>query len=361
MEFTHRRIVVIDDDSLDREQIVRLLGSDFQILSADSARQGLDHCQKQNPDCVLLDYRLPDADGIATLQKITPSGIPVIMLTGEGDEEVAATAIKSGAFDYFAKKRLDKVRLHSAIQRAIEHADLRRRLSRTRQELEDLVGMATSELKTPLEDIERTLRTALVDMADDGSVRSRSLVSRSADTANDLRMMVHQLLHQTQVDEDQETLGWVDMNEAVAIATERLVDSIQDSGAKIRYGDLPTIWGDRSNLIQLIQNLLSNAIKFCEAETPLIDVRAESKSGQWLLTVSDNGIGIPIHESEDIFVPLKRLYSNDEYPGHGLGLAACRKITQQHGGRIWLQESDFSGSVFCIALPDRSVEMPING
>jgi len=135
-----------------------------------------------------------------------------------------------------------------------------------------------------------------------------------------------------------------------------LRSAIQESGAAVSHGELPVIAADRSQLLQVLQNLIANGIKFRGKEPPAISVGAEKQDGEWQFTVTDNGIGIATEHQELIFVIFQRLHTRTEYAGNGIGLAICKKIIENHGGRIWVESRLGQGSTFKFTLPIRAPE-----
>jgi signal transduction histidine kinase len=112
------------------------------------------------------------------------------------------------------------------------------------------------------------------------------------------------------------------------------------------------VTGHRSLLVQLFQNLIGNAIKFARTEgLPRIEVEGASTAAGWLVTVTDNGIGIPPTQRDEVFGMFTRLGGEDAYPGSGIGLATCQKAVHQHGGRLWVEDGVDGGSRFCVSLP----------
>ena len=113
--------------------------------------------------------------------------------------------------------------------------------------------------------------------------------------------------------------------------------------------------GDRRLLGATLQNLVSNALKFRGEEPPCIEITASLAAApagdEWVISVSDNGIGIEPDYADQIFVIFKRLHSKTEYAGTGIGLALAKKIVEFHGGRIWLADTPGPGSTFRLALP----------
>jgi light-regulated signal transduction histidine kinase (bacteriophytochrome) len=142
-----------------------------------------------------------------------------------------------------------------------------------------------------------------------------------------------------------------DCNLVVQSAMANLQSAIEESNARVLVSDLPTITATRSELVQLFQNLMGNAIKFRGSGPPEIRIAAEKNGAEWGFSVADDGIGIAPEHAESVFVIFKRLCTHTEYPGSGIGLAICKKIVEQHGGRIWVESQPGQGSTFKFTLP----------
>ena len=126
---------------------------------------------------------------------------------------------------------------------------------------------------------------------------------------------------------------------------------ITEQHAVIKVGQLPVLAGSlKSRLFQLMQNLIGNALKYQGMAAPEINIEAIEKNGQWLFSVSDNGIGIDPVYAEKIFIIFQRLHSKDEFSGTGIGLSICKKIVEMHGGKIWVVPNLPAGSVFYFTI-----------
>ncbi len=174
-------VLVIDDDAICREAVKRHLAGQYCLLFSDSVEAARTAISEGNPDCVLLDFRLPDGDGLALLPTLVAQCIPVVMCTSQGNEEIAVRALHEGADDYIFKNALNRSMLRRSIGNAIERARLRTEL-RMREEEKDLL---IEQLQAALRDNE-TLRGLLSICArckkiqdEDGSWRSvESYVSK---------------------------------------------------------------------------------------------------------------------------------------------------------------------------------------
>jgi light-regulated signal transduction histidine kinase (bacteriophytochrome) len=142
----------------------------------------------------------------------------------------------------------------------------------------------------------------------------------------------------------------VAMTEVIKISLLNLEHTIQEHRALVTYAELPTIFGNSPELIQLLQNLLANGIKYCDT-VPVIQVTAESLPDKWLFSVKDNGIGIPERYQKHVFEPFKRFCDKGKYEGTGLGLATCKKIVERHHGSIWCESTEGVGTTMFFTLP----------
>jgi light-regulated signal transduction histidine kinase (bacteriophytochrome) len=144
----------------------------------------------------------------------------------------------------------------------------------------------------------------------------------------------------------------VDCNVVVDEVLLNLRAAMQEGNAVIHRGILPSVEASQPQLVQLFQNLIGNATKFRGERAPVITVSGEKQGdGMTLFTVADNGIGIAAEHLELIFVIFQRLHTRDECSGNGVGLAICKKIVEQHGGKIWAESQLGVGTTFHFTLP----------
>ena len=166
-----------------------------------------------------------------------------------------------------------------------------------------------------------------------------------------MQTMINDLLAYARIDSGGGRFDNVDLNEALAHASDNLRALISERGVELHATSLPTVRADESQMVQLFQNLLANAIKFNNNTPARVWVSCARNEEEEICTVADNGIGIDRRFHERVFKPFQRLHSNEEYPGTGIGLALCRRIVERHGGRIWLEAEPGRGTRISFALP----------
>ncbi|MGI6457337.1 MAG: response regulator [bacterium] len=166
-------ILLIEDDDVDREMVHRLMDEQYRVVDVASGNQALESLHQFRPDCVLMDYRLPDTDGLSLLPAFVSEEIPVVMLTGQGNENIAVEAIKNGAEYYLVKSDLTRDILHRTIQDATEVVLLHRQIEAQQQALIQRTAQAEEQARqlkkfaTALTQAEQMERQRLADLLHD--------------------------------------------------------------------------------------------------------------------------------------------------------------------------------------------------
>jgi signal transduction histidine kinase len=124
---------------------------------------------------------------------------------------------------------------------------------------------------------------------------------------------------------------------------------MDSAGATLELGPLPEVTGDPRQLRRVLLNLVGNALKFRGDAPARIELEAQRGSREWIVTVSDNGVGVDPDQAAAIFGMFSRADRSTE--GLGLGLAVCRRVVEAHGGRIWVEAVQGGGSAFRFTLP----------
>jgi len=226
-------------------------------------------------------------------------------------------------------------------------------LARSNAELEQFAYVAAHDLKQPLivaGGYINRLRRLYKDKLDPNADR---FIGYASDAIIRMEALINALLAYARVGTKAKDLKVTDYNEIVECAITNLQVEIEKSRAIVTHDQLPTLLADHIQLIQLFQNLIGNSIKFQREEPPRVHVSAEHKEIEWVISITDNGIGIDPKHSTSIFDIFQRLHDNPKYPGNGIGLATCKKIVENHGGRIWVESSPGKGSTFKFAIPIR--------
>jgi signal transduction histidine kinase len=219
---------------------------------------------------------------------------------------------------------------------------------RSNQELEKFAYVASHDLKSPVLSLAANLK--LLEKRTRGKMDAESLdlINDAHASAARMQNLISDLLTYARIGADnlKKTQERINLTEMLNIVLTTLKTECDQSGCTVIADKLPEITADHTQMMQLFQNLLSNAIKFHGGEPPRIEIRAEQAEKEWLFSIKDNGIGIPSEHRERIFELFQRASAGQNYKGTGIGLAICKKIVEQHGGRIWVESEPGKGSAF---------------
>lgn len=390
------RILIVDDSPEDRTLYRRLLAQfpspGVQVVEAELGEEGLDVYQAEPLDCILLDYHLPDLEGLEFLDELARvSGevpVPVLVLTGQGSETVAAETLKAGASDYLPKASLTFASLERAVRNAVEKARLRaaveekhnllqqshqaieeqhRVLQQTHQalergnaEIQQFYHMVSHELKTPLTSA-RSFTTILLDeLTGPLTAEQREYVDFIQDSCDQMTHGLNDLIEVTRlhtgkllIESQPCCIGTV-----VTHVVGSMTPMAQEKGIELSYEldpVLPEVIIDERRIMQVLMNLLTNAFKFTPSGGTVAVGAAfdTSQSTMMRVSVSDTGRGIPVEQQERIF---DRLYQTQQHDttiegGLGLGLHICQELVKLHGGELEVESLPDAGSTFTFTVP----------
>ena len=226
-------------------------------------------------------------------------------------------------------------------------------LQKANRELEQFAYVASHDLREPLRMISSYIALLGRRHGEHFDDEGREYLDFAREGAQRMDRMVLDLLQLSRVGRMGDPFAEVALAETVATAIDNLKLVIEETGADISIAaDLPTVTGLRGELARLFQNLIGNALKYREpTRPPRIVVGVAQGAREWILSVTDNGIGIGQEYFERIFDIFQRLHTRKDYEGNGIGLAISRKIVEHHGGRIWVTSEPGQGTTFFFTLP----------
>ena len=367
------RVLHVEDNELDAELVAQALrkgGFSVSVNVVQTEAAFENQVRSCPPDIVLADFNLPQWTGIEVLDVMKREGVdvPLILVSGALGDVTAVECIKRGATDYVLKDGL--ARLPEAVRRALQQKDeLRLRqqaekdlarkveeLARSNADLEQFAYVASHDLQEPLRMVASYTQLLADRYRGKLDANADKFIGYAVEGATRMQALIHDLLAYSRVGRPGMASEAVDCNALMDEVARSLAPALQESGGAITYAGLPTVWGSRIQLLQVLQNLAGNALKFRGLEPPRIAVRAEPSGDEWLFSVADNGIGIAPEHFESVFVVFQRLHVRTEYPGNGIGLSISKKIVERSGGRLWVESQLGQGSTFKFTLPLSAAE-----
>ncbi|HEX3745275.1 MAG TPA: ATP-binding protein [Bryobacteraceae bacterium] len=367
------RILLADDNADMRDYVARLLAPHYRVTAVGDGEQALQSVLADPPSLILSDVMMPGLDGFELLKELRArpqtATIPVVLLSARAGEESRVEGLDSGADDYLikpftARELLARVGAHLAMQRRRMEAEreleesratLQRaneELRRANADLEQFAYSASHDLQEPLRQIaiySQLLQKKFTSRLDG---KGAQYLAFCIEGAHRMEMLISGLLAYSQASRTPSSpAGTVNVREVADTVRKNLAATIEETGAEIVLGDLPSVVGDSAPLVHLFQNLVSNSLKYRGEQRPRISIGASPDGEMWRFSVADNGIGIPQEFHAQVFGMFKRLHDRSEYPGTGIGLAICQKIVERYGGHIWVESEPGCGSTFLFTLP----------
>jgi signal transduction histidine kinase len=361
-------ILVVDDNPENRALAKATLeDDDYRVILAANGADGIAAFEREHPDCVLLDVRMPGIDGPTACERIRalPGGsdVPVVFVTALRDVETFDRTVVAGGDDFLSKPfRPNELvaRVQAALKLrklAAERSELyaqikhqRDVLQRLQLQKEQLVAFLVHDLKNPVNAIE--LHAELVLRDRDGSDRSKRAAEKIRDEGRSLLRMITTLLDIAKADEGQ--LAPVRSQIALDGLVDRVVAELdvraQSAGIRLeRQLDAAVITADPELLRRVLENLVENAIRHAP-EGSAIQITSRAREHGVELCVRDGGAGVPSEQRERVF---ERFVQAGEATrsNRGLGLAFCKLAVEAHGGKIWIEDAS-PGAAFCIWIAD---------
>jgi two-component system sensor histidine kinase/response regulator len=364
--------VLVVDDNADNRALAEaiLLEEGYRVVLASGGEEGVAAFERERPDCVLLDVRMPGVNGFVACERMRAieggTEIPIVFLTAQRDLDTFDTAQRIGADDFLTKP-VRPAELALRVQAAVklrrlgselrEHYTLLRRqrdaMVRLQLQKEQLMAFVVHDLKNPVNSID--LQAQLLQRIPDLPARARGPIARIRDEARMQLRLVHNLLDIAKGEEGR------------LVPAKRQIDLVELAGEviaalELRASDLgvrlePTlairfVRADVDLLRRVLENLVENAIRHSPEGGVVRFTSLEHPAGL-RLTVADAGTGVPLAAREHVFERFVQLELDDAAAtrmGRGLGLAFCKLAMEAHGGRIWVEDAE-PGAAFCLVLP----------
>lgn len=230
-------------------------------------------------------------------------------------------------------------------------------LARSNKELEQFAYVASHDLQEPLRMVASYVQLISQDYGAKLDPQGKRYMDFAVDGALRMQKLIEGLLAYSRIGRRSASFLSVDTNLVFSQVVSNLAVVIEETRAVVDKGDLPTVSGDETQLIQLFQNLIGNALKFKRSDAaPVVAVAAKRTASEWVFSVKDNGIGIEPEYHDRIFLIFQRLHTRQKYPGTGIGLALCKRIVERHHGRIWVESVPGEGTTFFFTMPTEVIK-----
>lgn len=265
--------------------------------------------------------------------------------------EVSAFASDKGLSVYF-KDVTDKKQVESKLLE-LNQILLKQTndLSISNKELEQFAYVASHDLQEPLRMVTSFLSQIEKKYGEILDEKGKQYIYYAVDGAKRMRQIILDLLEFSRIGRLSENLEEVDLNAIVQEIQTLYRKPIDEVSASIEFGDFPKILSYKTPIRQVLQNLISNALKYHSKNIPtIIKIEVKEEDKFWQFAVKDNGIGINEEYHQKIFIIFQRLHNKDEYSGTGMGLAICKKIVENLGGKIWVEAEEGKGSTFYFTI-----------
>ena len=345
-------LLVVDDDPAERSILVDTIkiafpGADVRQVGDPDKVLGL--VGEFEFDCVLMDYNMPQMDGLSLAKMLRANSpyLPLVMVTGVGDETLAADAVRSGVSDYIPKSRINPDSVRRAVSRAIHENEQEKTIIEQRNELESFAYALAHDFKQPIRQIRTFTKLIENELKPGDNQEMQQHLTFLSEAARRLGNLVDVMAQYTLLSKVPQ-LGEVDLAKVIHEVRDALAAFIAERRGELVMGALPKVWGNETLMIQVIQNLIVNGMIYNKSRVPRVEISGEVEDGRCVILVHDNGIGIESQYLNEIFTPLKRLHPSSEFPGTGLGLTLARKAVVQQGGRIWCKSVVGKGTTFYV-------------
>jgi len=371
------KVLVIDDEPGIRSGVSRILNNfhvtypfmdedyTFEVTEAGTGEEGIEILERDMPDILLLDNKLPGIQGVEVLEYIRKRNydIVVAMITSYASLDVAIRATRDGAID-FIPKPFTPQELKSSIENITKQQYLKRITHRMKQEGKKIryqfLSVLSHELKAPLNALEGYLRMMQGKQAGELIDDYATPIERSLQRIQGMRNLIMDLLDFTKIrlERKEEKIQEVNLAEvaSAAMVTVQPYAIQMDININIDVRSDVTIMADPDDMEIIFNNLISNAVKYNKVGGKA-EVTIDSSDNEAILIVSDTGIGITKNDTENLFTEFVRIKNEKtrNISGSGLGLSIVKKVVELYHGTIKVDSTPDVGTVFTIRLPKKPV------
>jgi len=356
---TGHAFLILDDSASERLIIQHVLADAFPdaaIAQAENAGTARGMFAETPLDCILLDYSMPQMDGVEFAEELRRAypHLPIVLVTGVGDEMLVSHALRRGVTDYIPKSRINVESMRRIVERAIQSCSLEKTIVSQREELETFAYALAHDFKQPIRQIRTFTELISQEVPNGDSPELQKYLTFLGQAAHRLGSLVDVMSQYTLLNQEP-ALKQISLAKVMSDVTAALASDIEERGAVVTFtGDI-SLYGNETLLGQVLQNLIVNGMKYNANQVPRIDVRATCLGDECTIAIHDNGIGIEAQYLSDIFRPLVRLHTTSEYSGTGLGLTLARKAILAQHGTIECESELGVGSTFSVRIPTTGI------
>lgn len=224
------------------------------------------------------------------------------------------------------------------------------KLEVSNNELKQFAHVASHDLREPLRMITSYMNLTKRSLNGHLTEQQNEFIGFAIDGAKRMDQLIVDLLRLAKVDANPR-IEKVKLNNVVEEIKLNLDTLLKEKNGSILNSALPEITADRTQMLQLLQNLIGNGIKYNESERPVVSICSAIKNGEFEMTITDNGIGIPENSREKVFQIFHRVQTEKQYTGSGVGLTICKKIVDSMNGRIYISDNPGGGTIFRLVFP----------
>jgi two-component system sensor histidine kinase/response regulator len=373
-------VLVVDDEPGIRSGVARILGNfhvtypfmdedyTFEVRQAASGEESIEMLEKDKPDIILLDNKLPGMQGVEVLEYIRKKNydIVVAMITSYASLDIAVRATRDGATD-FIPKPFTPQELKSSIENITKQLYLKRITHKLKQEGKKIryqfLSVLSHELKAPLNAIEGYLRMMQEKQAGDKIDDYAVPIDRSLQRIQGMRNLIMDLLDFTKIrlERKEEKIQEVDLGSVASgsMVTVQPYAIQMEVSLKLDIRSKAVIMADPDDIEIVFNNLLSNAVKYNKFGGKA-EITIDSSDTDGIIVISDTGIGIKPEDTENLFTEFVRIKSEKtkNITGSGLGLSIVKKVIEMYKGSIKVESTPDVGTVFTIRIPKKLINIP---